>query len=91
MPFCQQITSPSLSDELLKFFSETYEQEIGIVEQIFSQYLDTSEMVLNAIQFISSQNIPFLEIDLFKQKLKYSMSVWSGTKVSYKGNCQNRA
>ncbi|HBM1133765.1 TPA: AAA family ATPase [Acinetobacter baumannii] len=65
-PFCQQITSPSLSDELLKFFSETYEQEIGIVEQIFSQYLDTSEMVLNAIQFISSQNIPFLEIDLFQ-------------------------
>lgn len=65
-PFCQKITPPNFSDELVQFFSKTYDQEVNIVEQLLNQYVDTSNRVLNTIQFICSQNRPFLEIELFQ-------------------------
>lgn len=65
-PFCQQITPPSLSEELTQFFSKIYEQEVSIVEQLHNQYLDSSKRVLNTIQSIHSQHRPFLEIEIFK-------------------------
>lgn len=65
-PFCQQITPPSFSEELTQFFSKTYEHEVGIVEQLYNQYIDSSDRVLNTIQSIRSQNRPFLEIEIFQ-------------------------
>ena len=67
-PFCQQITPPSFSEELIQFFSKTYEQEVGIVERLYNQYIDSSVRVLNTIQSICSQNRPFLEIEIFQSE-----------------------
>lgn len=64
-PFCQQITPPSFSEELIQFFSKTYEQEVGIAEQLFNQYVNTSDRILNTIQSIYSQNSPALEMEFF--------------------------
>ncbi|MBF7682594.1 AAA family ATPase [Acinetobacter sp. B5B] len=69
-PFCQQITSSSFFDELIQFFSKAYDLDVELVEQLYNQYINTSDKVLSTIQFICSQNNPTLEIEIFQIETK---------------------
>lgn len=64
-PFCQQTTSSTFNDELNQFFSEVYDQDIKVVEDLSKQYTSVSNILINTIETIIDQNNPFLQADLF--------------------------
>ncbi|KAF7787208.1 hypothetical protein PRUB_a4384 [Pseudoalteromonas rubra] len=69
-PFCQQPTDSNFASNLEAFFNEAYDNDMGELQLLQSEYKRTSNHLTGTVQSYTELNHPFLSVELFIAQAK---------------------